>query len=109
QDEPEDLNVECLLRGIYRYSKSDIGGPKVNLFGSGVSLPWVIEAAGVLANDWGVSADVWAGTSWNDLRRDAVAAERARRTNPDSEPRIPYITMVMADTEAPIVATTDFT
>lgn len=109
QDEPEDLNVDGLLRGIYRYSKSDIGGPKVNLFGSGVSLPWVIEAAEVLANDWGVSADVWSVTSWNELRRDAVAAERERLTNPDAEPRIPYITKVMADTEGPIVATTDFT
>src|SRR5699024_7134133 len=41
--------------------------------------------------------------------RDAVAAERERLTNPDAEPRIPYITKVMADTEGPIVATTDFT
>jgi len=73
-----------------------------------VSLPWVIEAAEVLANDWGVSADVWSVTSWNELRRDAVAAERERITNPDNEPRVPYITQVMSETEGPVVATTDF-
>lgn len=108
QPEPEGIDIDGLLRGIYRYSKSDIGGPKANLFGSGVSLPWVIEAAEVLANDWGVSADVWSVTSWNELRRDAVAAERERITNPDNEPRVPYITQVMSETEGPVVATTDF-
>lgn len=108
QPEPENLDVDGLLKGIYRYSESDIGGPKANLFGSGVSLPWVIDAAEVLANDWGVSADVWSVTSWNELRRDAVAAERERLTNPDAEPRTPYITEVMSKTEGPVVATTDF-
>jgi len=108
QDEPENLDVDGLLKGIYRYSTSDIGGPKVNLFGSGVSLPWVIEAAEVLADDWGVSADVWSVTSWNELRRDAVAAERDQLVKPDQEPRVPYITQVMQDTEGPVVATTDY-
>ena len=108
QPEPEDMDIDGLLKGIYRYSTSDIGGPKANLFGSGVSLPWVIEAAEVLADDWGVSADVWSVTSWNELRRDAVAAERERITNPDAEPRVPYITQVMSETEGPVVATTDF-
>jgi len=108
QDEPENIDVDGLLRGIYRYSTSDIGGPKAQLFGSGVSLPWVIEAAEVLANDWGVSADVWSVTSWNELRRDAVAAERDQLLKPEQEPRIPYITQVMQDTEGPVVATTDF-
>lgn len=108
QDEPENIDVDGLLRGIYRYSTSDIGGPKAQLFGSGVSLPWVIEAAEVLANDWGVSADVWSVTSWNELRRDAVAAERDQLLKPEQEPRVPYITQVMQDTEGPVVATTDF-
>lgn len=108
QEEPEDLDVDGLIRGIYRFSSSDIGGPKVNLFGSGVSLPWVINAAQLLADDWGVSADVWSVTSWNELRRDAVAAERDQLLKPDQEPRVPYITQVMQDTEGPVVATTDF-
>ncbi len=108
QPEPEGIDIDGLLRGIYRYSTSDIGGPKVQLFGSGVSLPWVIEAADLLANDWGVSADVWSVTSWNELRRDAVAAERDQLLKPDQETRVPYITQVMQDTEGPVVATTDF-
>src|SRR5699024_7031624 len=51
---------------------------------------------------------VWSVTSWNELRRDAVAAERERLTNPEAEPRVPYITEVMSKTEGPVVATTDF-
>ena len=47
-------------------------------------------------------------TSWNELRRDAVAAEREHLNNPDAQPRVPYITQVMSETEGPVVATTDF-
>src|SRR5699024_932928 len=108
QPEPADRASDVLERGIYRYSNSDIGGPTANLFGSGVSLPWVIEASEILANDWGVAADVWSVTSWNELRRDAVAAEREHLNNPDAQPRVPYITQVMSETEGPVVATTDF-
>jgi pyruvate dehydrogenase E1 component len=107
-DEPENLDVEGLLKGIYRYSQGEGEGPKVQLMGSGVSLPWVIDAAKVLAKDWGVSADVWSVTSWNELRRDAVAAEREALENADGNARVPYITQTLAEAEGPVVATTDY-
>ncbi|NUL47942.1 pyruvate dehydrogenase (acetyl-transferring), homodimeric type [Cellulosimicrobium funkei] len=106
--EPEDLDVEGLLKGIYRYSRAEGDGPKVQLMGSGVSLPWVIDAASVLAEDWGVSADVWSVTSWTELRRDAVDAEAQALRNEDGATRTPYITQKLADAEGPIVATTDY-
>jgi pyruvate dehydrogenase E1 component len=107
-DEPENLDVEGLLKGIYRYSQGEGQGPKVQLMGSGVSLPWVIDAAKVLAKDWGVSADVWSVTSWNELRRDAVAAEREALENAEGTARVPYITQKLQGTEGPVVATTDY-
>ncbi|AXR73330.1 MULTISPECIES: pyruvate dehydrogenase (acetyl-transferring), homodimeric type [Auritidibacter] len=107
-EEPEDLDVESLLKGIYRYSVSEHGGPKVNLFGSGVSLPWVIEAAELLADDWGVSADVWSVPSWTELRREAVATEHYNFMHPDEQDQVPYITQVLQDVDGPIVATTDY-
>src|SRR5699024_1891406 len=109
QHEHEGLHRAGLRPGRDRSSKPDIGGPKVNQSAAAVSRPRVHQPAEVLASDCGGPADVCSVTSWNELRRDAVAAERERLTNPDAEPRIPYITKVMADTEGPIVATTVFT
>nr|WP_313817259.1 pyruvate dehydrogenase (acetyl-transferring), homodimeric type [Citricoccus sp.] len=109
-NEPEDLDVEGLLKGIYRYSQAgaDVTGPKVQLMGSGVSVPWVIDAAKILAQDWNVAADVWSVTSWNELRRDAVAAEREALESAEGKARVPYITQKLAETEGPVVATTDY-
>ena len=106
--EPEDLDVEGLLKGIYKYQDGPTEGPKVQLMGSGVSLPWAIEAQKVLAEDWNVSADVWSVTSWNELRREAVAAERKGFMNPSEQAPVPYITTKLAGAEGPIVATTDY-
>ncbi|MDQ1556013.1 MAG: pyruvate dehydrogenase component, partial [Actinomycetota bacterium] len=67
--EPENLDVDGLVKGIYRLSPAAIAGPKAQLLASGVSVPWALEAQQLLANDWGVSADVWSVTSWTELRR----------------------------------------
>ncbi|TPX00995.1 pyruvate dehydrogenase (acetyl-transferring), homodimeric type, partial [Schumannella luteola] len=56
--EPEDLDVDGLLRGIYKLKDATIRGPKAQLLASGVSVPWALEAQELLAKDWGVAADV---------------------------------------------------
>ena len=85
-----------IRRGIYklREHKGKKGQPKVQLFGSGTILRQVETAQGILEK-YGVSADVWSVTSYNELRRDAQACERWNRLHPDSKPRLPYITQVM--------------
>ena len=85
--EPDDLDVEGLLKGIYHFSsapqvKGNGDAPRVQLLASGVGVPWVIEAQRLLAEDWGVAADVWSVTSWNELGRDAVAAEEWNLLHP---------------------------
>ncbi|MFE3961311.1 pyruvate dehydrogenase (acetyl-transferring), homodimeric type, partial [Nocardia sp. NPDC059091] len=53
--EPEDLDVDGLLRGMYLLKKGpDNGGPKVQLMASGVGVPWALEAQELLEKDWGV-------------------------------------------------------
>ncbi len=76
--EPEGLDVEALLKGMYRYSPamSNNGRPHCQLLGSGVAMPWAVQAQQMLGEEWGVDADVWSVTSWNELRRDAVACEK---------------------------------
>jgi pyruvate dehydrogenase E1 component len=108
--QPDDLDVDGLLRGIYRYSPSleTDGRPRTQLLASGVAVPWALEAQRILGEEWGVDADVWSVTSWNELRRDAVACEEASLLDPDAEQRTPYITSVLADQPGPVVAVSDF-
>jgi pyruvate dehydrogenase E1 component len=106
--EPEDLDVDGLLRGIYLLNASTVQGPKAQLLASGVAVPWALEAQQLLAEDWGVSADVWSVTSWTELRRDGLAAAEQNFLNPNFEKRVPYVTQKLAGAEGPFVAVTDF-
>jgi len=76
--------------------------------GSGSILNEVIKAAGVLAEKYDVAADVWSVTSYNQLRRDALAAERWNMLHPKAEPRRPYVTEQFAGAGEVIVAASDY-
>ncbi|MFF5082479.1 pyruvate dehydrogenase (acetyl-transferring), homodimeric type [Actinoplanes sp. NPDC000266] len=108
--EPADLDREGLLKGIYRYSAAPEGttGPKAQLLASGTGLPWALKAQQLLAQDWGVAADVWSVTSWTELRRDAVETEEHNLLNPGDQPRKPYIEQKLESTEGPVVAVSDY-
>jgi pyruvate dehydrogenase E1 component len=106
--EPADVDVDGIIRGLHLLKKSETAGPKAQLLASGVAVPWALEAQGLLAKDWGVSADVWSVTSWSELRRDGMAAEEHNFLYPDDEPQTPYVTQKLAGAEGPFVATTDF-
>jgi len=106
--EPEGVDVEGIVRGIHRLSESSVQGPKAQLLASGVAVPWIIEAQELLANDWGVSADVWSVTSWAELRRDGVAADEHNFLNPDAERRSAYVTQKLSGSGGPFVAVSDY-
>lgn len=106
--EPEDVDVEGILKGIYLVKPAEGDGPKAQILASGVAVPWAIEAQQLLAQDWGVHAAVWSVTSWNELRRDALAADREAFLNPEAEERVPYLTAKLQGAEGPFVATTDY-
>ena len=93
--EPDNLDVDGLLRHIYHVAvppEGSSGGsvPRVQLLASGVGFPWITHAAQMLAEDWGVAADTWSVTSWNELARDGVAAEEWNAAcTPPSRPGCP--------------------
>jgi pyruvate dehydrogenase E1 component len=106
--EPENLDVDGVLRGIYHLRSSSIEGHRAQILASGVAVPWALEAQQLLADDWGVSADVWSVTSWTELRRDGLATEKHNFLNPNSQAHVPYVTQKLSGSDGPFIAVTDF-
>jgi pyruvate dehydrogenase E1 component len=106
--EPENVDVDGILKGMYLLNKSTESGHKAQILASGVGVPWALKAQELLRDDWGVSADVWSVTSWNELRRDGLAADRHNLLYPEQEPRQAYVTQRLANTSGPVVAVSDF-
>jgi pyruvate dehydrogenase E1 component len=102
--------AEGILRGLYKLRPATIPvkGTKVHLFGSGAILREALRAQELLAERFGVAADVWSATSYKELRRDALEAERWNMLHPTAEPRQPYVEKLLANEEGVFVAATDY-
>ncbi|MGI8880403.1 MAG: pyruvate dehydrogenase (acetyl-transferring), homodimeric type [Jatrophihabitans sp.] len=108
--EPEDVDVEGIIRGLHLYSPALAveGRPRAQILASGVGVPWALRAQELLGQDWNVDADVWSVTSWNELRRDAVACEEHNLLHDDPEDRVPYVTTKLENSPGPVVAVSDW-
>jgi len=105
---PDDC-YDGIINGLYPFKTCDKKNKlHVNLMGSGTIFREVIAAAELLENDFGVSATLWSATSFNALRRDAMDCERWNMLHPGAEPRVPYITAMLAGETAPTIAATDY-
>jgi len=104
---PEGVE-EGIRRGIYRFRQGGKHKQRMQLLGSGTILREVIAAAELLENDFGVSADVWSVTSFNELRRDGLAAERWNLLHPEQPPRNCYVADQLDGQPGPVVAATDY-
>ncbi len=99
---------EGILKGIYRFKAAPAGKAVVHLFGSGSILNEAMRAQSILAERYQVQADVWSVTSYNELRREALAADRWNRLHPESPARVPYLLRALEGAGGPIVAATDY-
>ncbi|MEN8850438.1 MAG: pyruvate dehydrogenase (acetyl-transferring), homodimeric type [Glaciecola sp.] len=101
---------EGIIRGIYQLDTVGKSKAKVNLLGSGTILVQVREAAKILAEKYDVESLVFSATSFNELGRDGIDADRFNMLHPDGEQKVPYITKVLSETghEGPTIATTDY-
>src|SRR6266540_4234124 len=111
--EPENLDVEGLLKGLYRYQAApEVPDgdrvPHAQILASGPAMQWALEAAKRLAEEWGVAADVWSATSWTELRREAIVAEGWNLQHPDEPARVPYVTSRLEPAPGPVVAVSDW-
>ena len=108
--EPENLDIEGVLKGLHLVSPgTHPSSVEATILASGVGIRWALEAQELLANDWGVKANVWSVTSWNELRRDGVAAHRHNFLHPEQPAQVPYVTSKLQGQAGPFVAVSDFT
>jgi pyruvate dehydrogenase E1 component len=111
---PEGVQ-EGILKGLYKFSEmpqnkktGKRAWPRAHIFGSGSILREALRAQKILAEKYEVSADVWSATSYKELRRDALAAERWNMLHPAEKPRKPYITARLEKEEGPVIAASDY-
>ncbi|MCI0386036.1 pyruvate dehydrogenase (acetyl-transferring), homodimeric type [Streptomyces sp. CNQ085] len=104
---PEGVE-EGILRGLYRFREgtaSSPDAPRIQLLASGTAIHWALDAQRLLADDWGVTADVWSATSWSELRRDALSCDAAQL---NGEERVPYVTRALCGAPGPVLAVSDW-
>ena len=105
---PANAN-EGILKGMYLFRESkETKKPRVQLMGSGTILREVIAASELLELDWGVVSDIWSCTSFTELRRDGMAAERHNLLHPEAAPQSSFVAQQLKGRKGPAVAATDY-
>ncbi|KAA0011788.1 pyruvate dehydrogenase (acetyl-transferring), homodimeric type [Billgrantia pellis] len=106
--ELEEVPAEDIIKGMYLLREHQGDKGHVQLLGSGTILREVEAAAQLLADEWGVGADVWSVTSFNELRREALLLEREAFLNAADEPVKPHVTRCLEGRKGPAIASTDY-
>ncbi|HET7724606.1 MAG TPA: pyruvate dehydrogenase (acetyl-transferring), homodimeric type [Propionibacteriaceae bacterium] len=109
--EPENVDVEGIRKGMYLLAEGsnegvDASAPRAQIMASGVGVAWALEAQELLKRDYGVVADVWSVTSWNELGRDAIKTEKANYD--DGGDRVPYVTAKLTGRPGVVIAVSDY-
>jgi pyruvate dehydrogenase E1 component len=107
QPEMPEGAEEGILRGLYRFKEGEERTHKAQLIGSGNITQQVLKAQQMLAADWDVGADVWSAPSYQQLRSDALEAERWNRLHPEEARKQPYVSRVLESVEGPVIAASD--
>jgi pyruvate dehydrogenase E1 component len=104
-----DGTEDGILKGLYLFRPALEKFPlHIQLFGSGSIMQSILKAQKLLREKFRVSADIYSATSYQQLRQDALSADRWNRLHPEANPRIPYVVETLKNTSGPIVAASDF-
>ncbi|WP_416139663.1 pyruvate dehydrogenase (acetyl-transferring), homodimeric type [Halomonas sp. HK25] len=106
--ELDTVPAEDIIKGMYLLRETQGDKGRVQLMGSGTILREVEAAAELLRDDWGIGADIWSVTSFNELRREALALDREAFLNPEAEPGKPHVTRCLEGREGPAIVSTDY-
>jgi pyruvate dehydrogenase E1 component len=104
---PEGV-AEGIIKGLYLFKEGTQQELKVQLLGSGTILREAIAAAGLLAQDFGIAADIWSAPSFSELRRQGEETQRWNLLHPEESPKICYVQECLQNRPGPIIAATDY-
>ncbi len=99
---------EGILRGIHRLPRSSTERADLQLLASGAMMTQALSAAQLLREQHGLIAEVWSVTSYSELQRDGMRAERARRLGLADAGQPAYLTAQLADCQGPVIAVSDY-
>jgi len=99
---------EGIIKGLYRVRAAGEQKTRVRLIGSGTILNETLKAAEMLEGTYDVGAEVWSATSYKEMYKDATETDRWNRFHPQESPRTPYVTACLNDSDAPVVAASDY-
>jgi pyruvate dehydrogenase E1 component len=101
---------EGIIKGMYLLKKNSVKNSKkvVQLLGSGAILRESIAAAEILKSEFGIDADIWSVTSFNELKREGDSVSRWNMLHPEEEPKLSHIELNLKDARGPVIATTDY-
>lgn len=108
---PEHVSNQDVIDGLYKFKDApDLGGDalQATILSSGTIMFEALRAQELLAEDWGIAAEVWSAPGWNRLARDGANCESFNRTHPDAEKRVPVVTQKLEGSAAPFVAVSDW-
>ena len=104
---PEN-SKEGILKGMYLLQEGGDNKLRVRLLGSGTILREVLAAAELLESDFGVAADIWSVTSFNELRRDCLDVDRWNMLHPEQPAKKSYVNQCLERNDGPVIAATDY-
>lgn len=108
---PEDESVsEGILKGMYQIQSTESGSgqkKRPQLFGSGTILNEALRAQQILKEKYDIGSDVWSVTSYSELCRDAMSADRWNRLHPNDEPRVSFLSQQLQGLDGPFISTSD--
>lgn len=101
---------EGILKGLYKLRTSTLkvkNAPRAHLFGSGSIIRETMRAQQILEKDYKISVDLWSATSYKELRREALAAERWNMLNPAKQAKKSYLATILEKEEGVFIASSD--
>ena len=100
---------EGILKGLYRFKAGAEGKKlKAHIFGSGPIINQALKAQQILAERYGVSADVWSATNYKELRSEALNCQRWNMLHPTETPKKSYVETLLEKEQGVFVAVSDF-
>ncbi|MBX3030516.1 MAG: pyruvate dehydrogenase (acetyl-transferring), homodimeric type [Chloroflexi bacterium] len=110
---PDGVTDADIVRGLYRFREASglpANAPRATILSGGSIMQQALRAQTVLAERFGVAADIWSATSYQLLRNEALAAEHWNLLHPGEPRRVPVVAQLLAEPagRGPVIAVSDW-